>query len=787
MIRNFIKIAIRNILRDRYYTAINVFGLGVGLACAMVVILFVRHEFNYEKSFSDSEKIYRLSTKFFGIGDFAGASPVLASELKEKPWVEEATRVVVMGPATAKYNQTQVHIGRIAMADSSFFKVFNYPFVEGHSRHVLNKPNTLVISKAVAAKIFGDQPALGKVLTLDGQPDNFEIVGVFDDSGMLTHLKNDIYMSHNVVDYDNPWWSVGPLTYVKLGKQLSKIEVEQHMKDFTEKSIFPKVVSNTDTKFENWYTGERGYGFYVYPLKDIYFDAKLKFEPFAGGNLDNIIIFSVIGLMIVAIASINYINLATAQGMRRATEVGIRKTLGSGRIELVAQFLTESVLIVFIAGILAMGLTELLIIVGSNLAGSQLGIGVFLEKENIIILSLFIVLVGVFSAIYPALYLSRFSPGRVLKGNYVSGKPGILRNLLVVGQFTISMALVVCSLVIYQQLNFMKQKDLGFDQENSLIIKNLDNISTPDELRGELLNLSSVEAVSITDRTPGDQNTGVYSITEAGVTYNFEHMATDADLVPILNLMMIEGRNFDRQRIADTASVILNQKAVELLGYDDPVGKIFDEKYTIIGVVSDFHFKSLKSQIEPLIIFNRHTSEGVMLVKLGQEADVQRLLKSIGGLWSKHNPEATFDYSFLDENYARMAEKEENIAKAISLLTGVAIIISLLGLAGLCSYTVERKTKEIGIRKVLGASWQNIIMLLGSQFTRLILLAFVISVPVAWYFSDLWLANFAYRINPGAEVYIIGAILAIIPTWLLISFQSLGAAKANPVDSLRDD
>lgn len=787
MIRNFIKIAIRNILRDRYYTAINVFGLGVGLACAMVVILFVRHEFSYDKSFPDHEKIYRLSTKFFSIGDFAGASPILAPELKEQSWVEEATRVVVMGPATAKYDQTQINIGRIAMADSSFFNVFNYPFVEGHSGHVLNKPNTLVISKAVAAKIFGDQPALGKVLTLDGQPDTFEIVGVFDDSGVLTHLRNDIYISHNVVDHDNPWWSVGPLTYVKLGKQLSKKEVARHMKVFTEKSVFPKVVSNTDTKFEDWYNSETGYGFYVFPLKDIYFDAKLKFEPFAGGNLDNVIIFSVIGLLIVAIASINYINLATAQGMRRATEVGIRKTLGSGRMELVAQFLTESVLIVFIAGILALGLTELLIIVGNNLADSQLGVGVFLEKENIIILSFFIVLVGVFSAIYPALYLSRFSPGRVLKGNYVSGKPGILRNLLVVGQFTISMALVVGSLIIYQQLNFIKHKDLGFDQENSLIIKNLYNISTPDELRGELLNLSGVEAVSITDRTPGDQNTGVYSITESGVTYNFEHMATDADLVPILNLMMIEGRNFDRQRIADTASVILNQKAVELLGYDDPVGKIFDEKYSIIGVVSDFHFKSLKSEIEPLIIFNRRTSEGVMLVKLGQEADIQRLLKSIGGLWSKHNPEATFDYSFLDENYAKMTEKEENIAKAISLLTGVAIIISLLGLTGLCSYTVERKTKEIGIRKVLGASWQNIIMLLGSQFTKLILLAFVISVPVAWYFSDLWLASFAYHIHPGAEVYIVGAILAIIPTWLLISFQSLGAAQANPVDSLRDD
>lgn len=787
MIRNFIKVAIRNILRDRYYTAINIFGLGVGLACAMVVILFVRHEFSYEKSFADNDKIYRLSTKFFSIGDFAGASPVLASEMKEQSWVEEATRVVVMGPATAKYGQTKTDITRIAMADSSFFKVFNYPFVEGQAESVLNRPNTLVVSKAIASKIFGDESALGKVLTFDGQPDNFEIVGVFDDSGILTHLKNDIYMAHNEVGHDNPWWSVGPLTYVKLNEVLSKKEVGQHMKSFTEKSIFPKVVSDTDTKFETWYSSETGYGFYVFPLKDIYFEAKLKFEPFVGGDLDNVIIFSVIGLLIVAIASFNYINLATAQGMRRATEVGIRKTLGSGKMQLVAQFMTESVLVVSIAGVLAMGLTELLIMVGNNLAASELAIGVFLEKKNMVILLVFILFVGVLSAIYPALYLSRFSPGRALKGSYSSGKPGALRNLLVVSQFTISIALVVGSLIVYQQLSFLKDKELGFNQENSLIINNLHTIDTHHELRMELLNLSGVEATSITSRTPGDQRTSVYSITEGGVTYNFEHIAADADLVPILNLLMIEGRNFDRQRVADTSAIILNQKAVELLGYNDPVGKIFDEKYTVIGVVNDFHFKSLKNQIEPLIIFNKNTSEGVMLVKLGQQADIHHLLKSMESLWSKHNPEATFDYSFLDENYAKMVEKDERIAKAISLLTGVAIIISLLGLAGLCSYTIERKTKEIGIRKVLGAGWQNIVVLLGRQFIRLILLAFIISIPIAWYFSDLWLTNFAYRINPGPEVYVIGAILAIIPTWLLVSVQSLGAARANPVESLRDD
>ncbi|ELR70088.1 putative FtsX-related transmembrane transport protein [Fulvivirga imtechensis AK7] len=790
MLKNYIKIALRNILRDKYHAGINIFGLGIGMACAMLVILYVHRELSYDKHFSEHDKIYRISTKFFGIGDFAGGSRVLASSLREQSWVKHATKVTPMGPSVIKCEDIKVRVNRVSMVDSSFFQIFDYPFVEGASSVMMTKPNTIVINRDLADKLFGDQPAVGKLITFDGQQIQYEITGVFDDSEMLTHLKSDIYMANNDVDYSNPWWNIGPMTYIKVNGAVSKREIEQQMKDFVKSTIFPEVVFNADVQFEDWYPSESGYRFYVFPLADIYFDAKLKFEPFTGGDFTNIIIFSVTGFLIVAIAGFNFINLSTAQAIRRATEVGIRKTLGSGKWQLISQFMMESMVIILLAIIFAMGLTELLIILSNSFVGTSLDIGIFTNLNGLMLLLTFALIVGVLSAAYPSFYLSRFSPSRVMQVTHASGRPGFLRNILVVLQFATSIALIIGSLVIYQQLDFVKNKDLGFDQENSIIIKNLHAIPAQEELRKEVLNISGVVAASITDRTPGDQGSNVFSLVEDGKHLNFEHMSGDADLVPILELMVVKGRNFDRERKADTAAVILNQQAVELLGLTDPVGQIFDDRFEIIGVVSDFHFKSIRDKISPLLLFNRnnmHPDENTLLVKTEKNVEVQSLLKNIESLWHKRNSEAGFEYAFLDQNYEKMLEKDKRLAKAMGLLTCVAIILSLLGLTGLCSYTVERKTKEIGIRKVLGASWQNIVTLLSRQFVRLVLIAFILSVPVAWYFADMWLADFAYHIELQVWVFIAGAVLAIIPTWLLISLQSVNAAKANPVDSLRNE
>lgn len=790
MLRNYFKIAIRNILRDKYYAAVNIFGLGVGMACAMVVILYVHREMSYEKNFNDHEKIYRISTKFFGIGDFAGGSQVLAFHLKEQPWVDIATRISPMGSSVIKHEEKKVTVSNIASADSAFFKVFSYPFIEGDVAAVLKRPATVVISKGIAQKLFKEESVLGKVVTLDGTKDPFEITGVFDNSDMLTHLNSEVYITDNEVSHENPWWNVGPITYIKLHEKLPKSQMEKYLKNLSKTVVFPVTAGSaesTDAEFEEWYSSGNGYRFYSYPLEDIYFDAKLKFEPFVGVDFNNVLVFTVIGLLVVIIASFNFVNLSTAKAIRRATEVGIRKTLGSGKLQLIGQFMMESMLVSLLATFVALGFAELLILLGNFVVGAALPLGVFTDKGGTALLLLFAFIVGALSAIYPAFYLTRFSPSRVIKGQYSTGKPGVLRNTLVVMQFTISIALIIASIVIYKQIDFIRNKDLGFNQNNSIIIKNLDRLSGPEELRNEIVNLSGVVAASVTDRTPGDDNDNIYSISENGQQRSFDGISGDADLIPILDLMMIEGRNFDRQRRADTAAVIMNQKAVSLLGWEDPIGKVFDERYEVIGIVSDFHFESVKNQIDPLIIFNNGMKQSMMMVKVEGNTAVGPVLQNIEKLWFKYNPDSEFDYAFLDENYAGLVEKDERQAKAIGLLTGVAITLSLLGLLGLCSYTIERKTKEIGIRKVLGATWENIVMLLSKQFVRLVVIAFIIAVPVAWYFTSLWLTNFAYHIEPEVWVFMAGAVLAIIPTWIMISLFSVSAAKANPVDSLRND
>lgn len=787
MIRNYLKIALRNILRDKYHAGINVFGLGIGMACAMLVILYASRELSYDKDFADHERVYRISTRFFGIGDFAGGSPVLASQMRLQPWVEASTRVIPMGPSTAKYEQTKLRVAHTSMADSAFFRIFNYPFVEGDPATALTGPGAVVISKEIAGKLFGDTPATGKLITFDGQETEFQVTGVFDDSGILSHLKTDVLMSNNEVNHSNPWWNVGPHTYVKVNKSISEQDMASNMKRFVKETVFPAVVPEGDMEFEEWYASESGYRFFVFPLSDIYFEGKLKFEAFSGGDFANLVIFSVVGVLIVLIAGFNFINLSTARAIRRATEVGIRKTLGSGRFQLVSQFMLESMVITIMATILALGLTELLIMVINSFVGAVLPLGVFSDKWMVLLLLAFAFLVGALSAVYPSFYLTGFSPSRAMRGANSARSPGVLRNVLVVAQFTISIALIIGSIIIYRQLDFVRSKDLGFDQKNSVIVKNLYAVPSQETLREEVLGISGVLGVSLTDRTPGDQSNSVFSIVEDGKHMNFEHISTDPELVPILDLMMIAGRNFDPRRKADTAAVIMNQQAVELAGLKDPVGKKFDERYEVIGVVSDFHFQSMKNQIAPLLLFNKGHLLNLMVVKLDKNAPVQQVLQDIENLWVKHNPEASFEYSFLDENYARIMEKDERLARAIGLLTSVAVVLSLLGLTGLCSYTVERKTKEIGIRKVLGASWQNIVMLLSRQFVRLVIIAFVVAAPGAWYFADMWLAEFAYHIKPGIWMFVAGAALAVIPTWILISLQSITAARTNPVDSLRDE
>jgi len=791
MFYSYLKIALRNIYKERVYAVINVLGLAIGISASIVIFMHVRTETSYDKHFKDANQIYRIGISFMNLGSFANAPEHLKDVIdQEIPGVEQSTRIRATSDLKIVNKDDLFVEARAYNVDSNFFQVFSYNFVEGDAVTALQNPDGIVLERSVANKIFGDGEVLGKNLLVGKERTPATVSGVVDSQGERSHLDATVWRPiYHRLTGDTGWQSATFYTYLKVNSGITLEDLSASFEQIRKNVVFPTLGSSM--VYDDWAKTDMAYQFHIQPLQDIYFKSELKFELAAGGNLDSAYIFSVVAFLILVIAAINFINLTTARSARRAREVGIRKTFGTSKFQLVAQFLSESVALSLIAMIFAFGLVEVFLIMYEQIAG----VGLVANPESRFGLIGFTILttvtIGVLAGIYPAFYMSAFNPISVLKSKSFinAGGSGSGRNILVVFQFTISITLIISSLFIFNQLDYMRNKDLGFDKENVVVVSNARELKENLHVFNQLISgMSFVQNTTIASRLPAGNTIMV-------TTYKSEYMENekslnsftgDYEFLSTLGIQPILGRDFSESISSDSNAVIINESAVrELLLGANPVGQMLNRHLTVIGVVEDFNFESLERKIAPAVI--RLADDGFRLAVKVSYGYEKQLISELNKHWTSFQPDEPIDYYFLESNFLAMQEKDETTARAIAFFTTMAIFISCLGLFGLAAYTSEQRTKEIGIRKVLGASVFRIMYLLTQSLTKPVLLSFLLAAPIAYFVVTAWLNNFAYRINLNISVFVTSLILATLLAWITVGYYSINLAMKNPVNSLQEE
>ncbi|WPP48462.1 ABC transporter permease [Catalinimonas niigatensis] len=805
MIRNYLKIAFRNLANHKLYTALNILGLSIGVASCLLILLYVYHELSYDTFHTKAERIYRvgLNGKIADQEVFTtNTTPPLAfTAVEEFPEVENATRIYVYhGQQVIRYGENVVSEEKIFYADSTFFDVFSFKLLEGDAATALVEPNSLVLPEDIVQKYFGNESALGKTLLLGNEKTPHTVTGVLEKLPDNAHFHFNMLRSMSTLEYsrDDGWFSNSFMTYLLLHEGASAETLSAKLSGLVEKYVGPEIQQFMGISLEQFSQMGNKYGYFLQPLLDIHLHSNLSDEIEPNGDITYIYIFSAIAFFIILLACINFMNLATARSANRAKEVGVRKTLGSLRSNLVRQFLTESVLLSLMATVLALVAALLLLRPFNNMAGKEISADLFTESWFLLSLLGLMLIVGVVAGSYPAFYLSSFRPVEVLKGKLKAGmKSGNVRNMLVVFQFFISITLIICTLLVYQQLEYTQNKNLGFEKENVVVMKGVWRLPEGQQkaLQQDLMDQSQIVNASISNNVPpGVNNTTIFrkKTTEEDVlisTYDVDH-----EHLPTMQIELLQGRNFSRDFPTDTAAVLLNEAAVREFGFENPLneevlyfggeyGKTLP--YKVIGVFKDFNYESLRNSVRPLALML--TSSGSNISVRIAAGDVRSTLTTIENTWAKHAPDEPFQYTFLDEDYDALFRAEQRLGVVFSVFTGLAILVACLGLLGLAAFMAEQRTKEIGIRKVMGASVASVILLLSKDFTRLIIVAFVLAIPLAYFVMDWWLKGFAFRISIGPGIFIIAGLSALLIAWLTVSWQSARAASANPVRSLRNE
>jgi ABC-type antimicrobial peptide transport system permease subunit len=789
MFWNYLKVTWRNIKRYKGYSSINIIGLAVGLACCILILLWVQDELSYDRFHAQADDLYRAVTEYQKTEPVTHYWPVcapLAPALKEDyPEILRATRFTRLRRGQlVKYGDKSLLETQICLTDPDFFKMFTFPLVQGDSGSVLSDPNSLVLTEEIAIKYFGSENPLGKTLNINNEYD-FTVTGVMKNVPHNSHFKFDFLVPFiRIEDFEQDWavldnWTLsGFASYFLLQKNTSLEELNHKIKDYLVK-----------------HGAESKDLLYLQPLKDIHlYSSHIQFGIEGQGNIKYVYIFSVVAFFILIIACINFMNLATARASNRAKEVGLRKVVGARRPQLIGQFFCESVLMASLSLILAVVLVELFLPAFRNLSGKPLESG---SSSNINILLAVVVMTlitGFLSGTYPALFLSSLRPVKVLKGKLkTEGRGYIFRKILVVSQFSLSILLIICTVLVSNQVDYMRNRKLGLDKEQVVYIPiRSELVEKYDPLKIELLKNTGIRNVAASSNIPSygviltldyitwegkdPENTTVLHATSAGY-----------DFIETLNMEMIEGRSFSKEYPTDENAVVINETARNKIGMEDPVGKrlmLNETELPIIGIVKDYHFKSLHSEIEPLLLINAPSLYRYILIKL-DSGDIPSTLANTESTWKTFFPDTPFEYHFLDEAYDKLYRTEQRMGTLFNYFTGLAIFISCLGLFGLASFMAEKRTKEIGIRKVLGASVSGVVILLNKEFIKWVLIANVIAWPVAYYAMSQWLQGFAYRTNMGVWNFTLAALAAFAIAVATVSFQSIKAATANPADSLR--
>jgi putative ABC transport system permease protein len=804
MVKNYLKVAIRNLAKHKGYSFLNITGLALGMACCILILLWVQDELSYDRYHKNIDQLYRVVVKGRmsnrDINFSTSPAPLAKALVDEFPEVLQATRFLKSRNILVSYQEKHFNESLMLYTDPNFFDVFSIPLIKGDPQEVLRLPNSVVVTREAALKYFGNQDPLGKTLTINNRTD-FRITGVAENVPSNTHFHSDFFMSLvTVPDSRNQNWFSNPYhTYIVLNEETSPEEFQAKLPEIITKYMGPQAKKVMGITMEEFQSSGNTFGYFLQPVTDIHLYSDLEYELEANGSITYVYIFSLIALFVLMIACINFMNLTTAKSSNRAKEVGVRKVLGSDRSKLIKQFLTESVLLSFLSLALAIVIAVLLQPVFNALSGKQLDIASYRSWALLPGIIGVILCVGIFAGSYPAFFLSSYKPISVLKGIIKTGiKSSWFRSALVVFQFSISIVMIVGTFVVFHQLEYIRNKKLGFDKEQLLVLQRAENLGqNKDAFRNELLNSPDVINVAFSDSVPGRHLGDFTHVAEGAPENEMVRMFLlfgDYNYLDTLGMDLIEGRYFSKDRPADRNAVILNETAAVALGVENPVGKRLirgsltsegSEFFTIIGIVKDFHFESLHQKIRPLAMYlllekgTRYVSIRILPDKIPQT------LALIKTKWKALATGQPFEYFFLDDDFDLLYKAEKKIGQLFLAFAALTVLIACLGLFGLASFTAEQRTKEIGIRKILGASVLHIVTLLTKEFSRWILLANLIAWPVAYFAMNRWLQNFAYRISIGPWIFILVASVTFFIALFTVSYQTLRAATANPVDALK--
>lgn len=811
MIGNYIKSSYRSLLKNKIYSAINISGLTVGIACCLLISLYVYDEVSYDRFFEDSDRVYRVAlerqyptnTRYFG------SSPVnMASTLLDNyPEVEEAGRLHRL----FFQNELVVTIGdktfiedKYLYADNNFFKVFSCDFIEGDAQTALDAAENVVITRSTAMRFFGSGSALNKTYRIDTS--QYIVSGVIEDLPANSHLEFDVLGSIDDLPFltnaasTNNWISPWLFTYIKLRNGVDATTFESKFPDLVKDHGMASILRSLRISEEDFPKSGNAFNYFLQPLTDIHLKSNLDVEVKANSDIMYVYLLVAVVFFILIISCINFINLATARSAERAKEVGVRKVMGSTKGLLIKQFLVESNFIAFLSFTLAMIAVWLVLPLFNSLVNKQLTILTLIDPMLLVVLMLAVLSVGTLAGLYPALVISSINSATVLKGKYKTSSKGVwLRNSLIVFQFFVSISMISGMLLLDKQMQYMRNKQLGFDKENILVISDAQELGQrQNAFLNELLGIEGVEEVATGFAMPGDfiGNLIVNSETPDLPQVRTFTITVDDDYVSTLGMKVLEGRPFQPE-FNDSLNVIVNKTAVKLLGYDDPIGrKVINPspqpgqigEFTIVGVVDDYHHLSLHTEIPPMLLFNAPESLtlGKIAVKIVSN-DLLQILQSVEGLWREFGVERPVNYAFLDDQLQRLYKGDIQTGRIFSLFTAVTIIMACVGLFGLAAYVTQQRTKEIGIRKVLGASIPSIILLLSINFTKLIFLSFLVSLPLVYYGMGEWLNGFAYHTTVDPLTLFGAGLLTLLLALLTISYYSIKIAVLNPVRSLRSE
>ena len=812
MFRNYFQIAVRNMKRDKIFSIINIAGLAVGITCFIVLSLYIVYELNYDKYNKNSDQIYRVyvhsNINNVESNNSKTAAP-LGRELKRDfPEVLNYARIGYFGSHNLRYKDKVFKEWDIYTADSAYFDIFTLPFIYGNSKTALVQPNSIVLTETNSKKYFGNEDPVGKSLIVD-DTNSYLVTGVMHDYPKNSHFRCGFLLSMSTypVSQSNYWLDLWYSTYILLRKGTDPHELENKLKNIVLNEVGPQAESILGVPLKAFFDKGNSYGFYLQPLKSIHLysqrnygiDLNTEWSNADNSDIEYIYIFSAVALFILLIAIINFMNLATARSEKRSKEVGIRKTLGSGRPRLIMQFITESIFTTLLSVIISVMLVEVVLPLFSQFVGRELKLEFFNNYYTIPFLIIFIVVVGFLAGSYPAFYLSSFQPVHILKANFSKrNKKHLLRNSLVIIQFSISIALIIGTIIIRDQLNFIQDKNLGFNKEHLITINDavaLDN--RLDAFKNELLknpNISSITKSSVMFQSGIPGNGFLYNKQTGSDVKSFQFLDVDYDFLKTYQVKLKSGRFFSKEFPSDTSAVIINEAGVTECMAKDPIGKILkqigingnDKSYKIIGVIKDFNYESLHQKVRPLVLYlSKVRQPGSVLTVKVASTNFKQTINSIQETWNRLTGNDKFSYNFVDQKLTQLYESERKTGQIATVFSSIALFIACLGLFGLAAFITEQRTKEIGIRKVVGASVVEIVFILSKEFTKWVILANLIAWPAAYYLMNNWLQNFAYRINISWSVFVLAGLIALVIAITTVSIQTIRAAKANPINSLK--